>query len=269
VGRLVWGWELLLLILVVVLVHEAGHFAGMKLFGYADVDMFFIPLFGGAVSGRGADVPGYQRALVALMGPVPGLALGTGCLVAYWSTGLRPLWRLAQGFLLINAFNLLPFYPLDGGHLLGEVLFCRSRHAELLVRLASGALLALAGWLSGYWVLVALGVLAMLFSGGGFRTAGLVRRLRYSLPAGGLGAGRGIPPEAAATIIAEVRAAHPYLEEPADIAGKVEEVWEKLRVRPPGLLATVLILLFYCGLLLFVGLLLAAFCLQGSTGGAR
>jgi len=32
--------------------HELGHYVGMRIFGYRNVRMFFIPLFGAAVSGQ-------------------------------------------------------------------------------------------------------------------------------------------------------------------------------------------------------------------------
>jgi len=256
-GRIVWGWEILGLILIVVVVHEAGHFAGMKVFGYGDVSMFFIPLFGGAVSGRGTNVPGWKRALVALMGPVPGLALGVACWIAYSQTGVGFISRLAQGFLLINGFNLLPFYPLDGGHLLNEVLFCRSRYAELAVRLAGGALLALFGLLAGYWVLILLGAIAIFFSTGTFKVAGLAEKLRERLGPEVLTEAEAITPELAGPVIAEVRAEYPHLAEPVDIAHKVDEIWERLKTRPPGLLATLAILAFYLSLPVFVALAFA------------
>jgi len=36
------------LVLLVLFVHEAGHFLGMKAFGHKNVQMFFIPLMGAA-----------------------------------------------------------------------------------------------------------------------------------------------------------------------------------------------------------------------------
>lgn len=45
------SWFGIGLILVVIFIHELGHFAGMKLAGYRHVKMFFIPLLGAAVSG--------------------------------------------------------------------------------------------------------------------------------------------------------------------------------------------------------------------------
>ena len=35
----------LLLLVAVILFHESGHWVGMRLYGYRDVKMFFIPFF--------------------------------------------------------------------------------------------------------------------------------------------------------------------------------------------------------------------------------
>ena len=267
-GRFAWGWEVLLLLLAVVLLHEAGHFAGMKLFGYADVSMFFIPFLGGAASGRAEGVPGWRRAAVALLGPVPGLALGLALAAAAFVTGDRRLGLLATGFTLINAFNLLPFHPLDGGHLLGEVLYCRNRHAEFLVRAASGALLAAAGVLLRQWVLVPLGAWGTLSAGWDLRLAGAAERLGRALPGSVLDSagGGGMPPEALAAALAETHRTWPQLEAPADVALKVEALWSRAGRRPPGLLASAALLALYAGLLAVSVLALGVFLWTRETG---
>ncbi len=65
--------------------HELGHYVGMRMFGYRNVRMFFIPLFGAAVSGQKTNAKSYQEAIVSLLGPVPGLCLAIVLLVAAWS----------------------------------------------------------------------------------------------------------------------------------------------------------------------------------------
>jgi Zn-dependent protease len=269
-GRFAWGWETLLLLLVVVLLHEAGHYAGMKLLGYADVSMFFIPLFGGAASGRPEGVPGWRRAAVALLGPVPGLFLGLilALAAAWFKTDERLLGKLATGFILINAFNLLPFHPLDGGHLLGEVLYCRNRHAEFLVRAASGLALAAVGLWLKQWVLAGLGLWGLAWSGGNLRTAGAAERLAEALPetVPAPASPGGVPPEALSAAIAEVHRTWPYLETPADVALKVEALWDRASRQPPGLLASAALLALYAGLLAVSALALGAFLYGRATG---
>lgn len=67
----------LLILISVLLVHELGHYAGMRVFGYRNVQMFFIPLFGAAVSGHGIRASVARHATALLLGPVPGLLLGS------------------------------------------------------------------------------------------------------------------------------------------------------------------------------------------------
>lgn len=57
----------LALLIPVLFFHELGHWAGMRLFGFRDVKMFFIPFFGAAVSGRGQGVASWKEALGVLL----------------------------------------------------------------------------------------------------------------------------------------------------------------------------------------------------------
>jgi hypothetical protein len=107
-----------LLILVAVLaIHELGHLAAMKMSGYRDLQMFFIPLFGAAASGSETHPTGTRRAIVSLAGPVPGIAIGVVCAVLFQTTGSAFFMQSARAFLLVNTFNLLPVIPLLEGHL--------------------------------------------------------------------------------------------------------------------------------------------------------
>jgi len=48
----------------------------MKLFGYRDVQMFFIPMLGAAVSGVESNPSSVRKAIVSLLGPLPGIIIG-------------------------------------------------------------------------------------------------------------------------------------------------------------------------------------------------
>lgn len=120
----------IVIVIGVLFFHELGHLAGMKLFGYRDVRMFFIPLFGTAVSGKARRESGARQGLVSLMGPVPGIIAGFVVGVVHLGTGGELSAQIARTALIINAFNLLPFLPLDGGRLLEAVLFGRRPRVE-------------------------------------------------------------------------------------------------------------------------------------------
>jgi Zn-dependent protease len=119
-------------ILVVLIIHESGHFLFMKLFNYSNVKIFIVPLLGAFTSGKKQQVSQAQLSLIILAGPVPGIIIGS---VLFWinkDLQNETLKMLANTFLIINLLNCLPFYPLDGGRLI-ETLFFRENHIIRLV----------------------------------------------------------------------------------------------------------------------------------------
>lgn len=166
-GAALWstGFNLLALthwvlpLIGVLLFHELGHYAAMRLFGYRDVRMFFVPFFGAAVSGQKQAAPAWQQATVLLSGPLPGIVVGV-----LLST-LNPPWLTAPvAFLLIviNGFNLLPLSPLDGGRLLHALFLSRQPVWESLFLIVSGIGLAIVGWLTGSWLLGLIAVVCLV-----------------------------------------------------------------------------------------------------------
>ncbi|MFO0321092.1 MAG: site-2 protease family protein [Bacteroidota bacterium] len=114
-------------LLVVLLIHELGHFFAMKIFNYNQVKLFFIPLLGAYVSGKKTIVSQRQISIVILSGPLPGIIIGFSLFMTTFFIPNDQLMMLANIFLFLNLFNLLPFIPLDGGRLL-EVLFLKQNH---------------------------------------------------------------------------------------------------------------------------------------------
>lgn len=76
--------ENIFIIILVLLIHEAGHLIAMRMYGYKDVKMFFIPFIGAAVSGRNENVSSSKKAKISLAGPIPGLILVIVISVFYW-----------------------------------------------------------------------------------------------------------------------------------------------------------------------------------------
>lgn len=236
-----WEPEELAILVAVLLFHEAGHAAGMFLFGYKNVSMFFLPGFGAAVSGRKESAPAWQEALVSLAGPLPGLLLA----LALWPLNAA-LWQsqLVESLILylafLNALNLLPFYPLDGGHFFNHVLFSRHAYLEAAFSiLGVFGLVALAflleSWFIGIFSLLALSV--------------AIRSVKLRLIA------RDLEP---ADAEAPFRAGDPLLRQideqvrarldAKDLklrATGANQVLERMGRRPPGALATILLLLLY------------------------
>ncbi len=142
------------------LIHEAGHYLGMLFLGYTDLRIFFIPFFGGAVSGRcRTGENSWREAVVLLAGPLPGLVAGITwfALAPTHAQGDIAAWWL----IVLNGFNLLPLMPLDGGRILNLILFSRHYLLEMsFLTLTSIGLFLLGWWLHNY-LLGAVGIISL------------------------------------------------------------------------------------------------------------
>jgi Zn-dependent protease len=116
-----------IVLVLAVLFHEAGHMLGMWVFGFQNVKMYFIPFLGAVTSGRPVGAAPWKHALVSLLGPVPGLILGFAGLLRFSSYPTTIFLTAIQTLLFLNVFNLLPFGGLDGGRFLQTVIFSRHR----------------------------------------------------------------------------------------------------------------------------------------------
>jgi Zn-dependent protease len=149
----------LALLVLVILIHETGHWLGMKFFKYNDVQMFFIPGFGAAVSGTENNPCARQKAIVALLGPIPGIIIGLLCIVGYAVTK-QQLWSYSAAmFLVINSFNLLPITPLDGGRFVEALFFTKHPRAEVVFKAITALIM---GYLAYQWKSIGLGLLAYI-----------------------------------------------------------------------------------------------------------
>lgn len=111
----------LLILVIMLFIHEAGHYIGMWKFGYKNIKMFFIPLFGAAVNGY-ACVSVTKESIIYLLGPIPGILIGFVLGGFYFFTHDNIWFEAARIFITINTINLLPLFPLDGGQFLFGIL---------------------------------------------------------------------------------------------------------------------------------------------------
>jgi stage IV sporulation protein FB len=143
-------------VVIVLVIHEAGHFLTMKHYNYQDVKMFFLPFLGAYVSGEKEKVSQKQKALVIMAGPVPGIIIGLILNFIGWYTGTTELRYIANVFVLVNAFNLLPITPLDGGRLI-EVLFVGSKEIiQIIFILISILIMGIVIYLTESYILLLL-----------------------------------------------------------------------------------------------------------------
>lgn len=109
------SWEFGLGLVLLILVHEMGHFAEAKRQGLSPTLPQFVPFFGAYVRIRQAHLSPWGNALVSLAGPFVG---SIGAAIAWAASTLgdaQLLVGLANIGFFLNAINLLPIGFLDGG----------------------------------------------------------------------------------------------------------------------------------------------------------
>ncbi len=118
-----------------VLLHELGHSAVAKRFGY-EIDSITLWLLGGVASFTEFPENWRHELLIAVAGPIVSVLIGIGCYIVFLflGPGLQAA-QLVMGYLavlnvMLAIFNLLPAFPMDGGRIL-RALLARSRpHAK-------------------------------------------------------------------------------------------------------------------------------------------
>jgi Zn-dependent protease len=233
------SFRFLLALVPVLFFHEAGHYLAMRLCGYRNLRMFFIPGFGAAVTGRSFNVPGWKKVFVSLMGPVPGIIVGI--IAGLCGMAFKMPLAINAGLLLvaINGFNLLPVLPLDGGQVLQTILFSRHQALDIVFRsLAAVGLLGLGIVLkTKVFMYVAFGTFATLpFALKIGQVASQLRGERFEpLSADS----QTIPPATAAAIITKLKASNKKPLNNKILAQQTLQVFETLNTRPPGWLASI------------------------------
>lgn len=108
-------------LVLLILVHELGHYMAARQIGLDVGAPMFIPFVGAWISLKGVRLDPAAEAKVAISGPMLGSIAAFVCyLLAVGGQG-RIFMALAQAGFMINLFNLLPLGPLDGGRLAGVI----------------------------------------------------------------------------------------------------------------------------------------------------
>jgi Zn-dependent protease len=118
---LAFGWKLGVVFVLLILVHEMGHWVVLRGLGVRVSLPYFIPGLGAFVAQKEMTANNVQDAAAAIAGPAVGIA-GSAICQAYGIATGNPFWIVAAhiGYLL-NLFNLIPVLPLDGGRIAGSI----------------------------------------------------------------------------------------------------------------------------------------------------
>ncbi|MBM3456479.1 MAG: hypothetical protein FJX80_15320 [Bacteroidetes bacterium] len=152
-------FEFITHLVIVLIVHEFGHFIAMKRFRYKSVKMLFIPMMGAFVQGYKDKYSQRESLIVVLSGPIPGVLIGTMFFFTANYYQSSSLLNLSLLFLFLNTVNLLPLDPLDGGQLV-KLLAKKRRDLFLLVfAFTSSVVLIITGFVIKQWILMIFGFL--------------------------------------------------------------------------------------------------------------
>jgi Zn-dependent protease len=110
---LIWGWKFALGVVLLIFVHEMGHYLEAARERLNPSWPVFIPFLGAYVRHTGGNP--WQTTRVAIAGPILGGAGALACFVIGEASGSDLLIALAYFGFVLNLFNLIPIGILDGG----------------------------------------------------------------------------------------------------------------------------------------------------------
>ncbi|HKZ74542.1 MAG TPA: site-2 protease family protein [Steroidobacteraceae bacterium] len=114
---LVFGWWYAVGFVLLILVHELGHYVAARRIGLNAGLPTFIPFVGAWIELKDQPMSVSQEAYVAFAGPFIGTV---GATVLLWLAGQyesRLMLAVAYAGFIINLFNLVPIAPFDGGRI--------------------------------------------------------------------------------------------------------------------------------------------------------
>jgi Zn-dependent protease len=111
-----WGWKLAAGIVLSIYIHEMGHVAMLRHFGIPATAPMFIPGLGAFIRTKYYPKDVVADARVGLAGPIWGLGAALASHALFLFTH-HPIWSVIAFYgALINLFNLIPVWQLDGAH---------------------------------------------------------------------------------------------------------------------------------------------------------
>lgn len=113
----VFGWKYAVGFVLLLLIHELGHFIAARQQGL-DVGLpTFIPFVGAWVSLKDLPTNSEQQAYIGIAGPVAGSIAAFACYFLGQSQNSGLLLALSYSGFMLNLLNLMPLSALDGGHI--------------------------------------------------------------------------------------------------------------------------------------------------------
>jgi Zn-dependent protease len=110
---LIFGWKFAVGFVLLIFIHELGHYVEAKREGLSPKLPVFIPFLGAYVQYTRGNP--WQTVRVAIAGPILGGAAAAVCFAFAQSNDSRLLYALAYTGFFLNLINMVPFSIFDGG----------------------------------------------------------------------------------------------------------------------------------------------------------
>ena len=110
-----WGWRFAAGFVLSIYVHEIGHVVALRQFGISATAPMFIPGFGALVRLNQYPATPREDARVGIAGPIWGMFAALAAFLLALAFASPMLHAIAATAALINLFNLIPLWSLDGG----------------------------------------------------------------------------------------------------------------------------------------------------------
>lgn len=117
----IWGWPYAVGFVLLILVHELGHFVAARQRGLNVGAPAFIPFVGAWIQLKDMPHDAETEAYIGLAGPVAGTLAALACFEIARFTGSPLMLALSYSGFMLNLFNLLPLAPLDGGRVTAAI----------------------------------------------------------------------------------------------------------------------------------------------------
>lgn len=114
-----FGWRFGLVLVLLVLAHELGHYAAFRAYGLPVRLPVFVPFLGAFTAGAVPQGPEHG-AYIALAGPLVGLGLAAACYALGMTLPDRFWLACASVGAFLNLFNMIPIVPFDGGRVVAS-----------------------------------------------------------------------------------------------------------------------------------------------------
>jgi Zn-dependent protease len=153
-----YGWTFAVGMVFSIYIHEMGHVLMLRQYGIPASAPMFIPGFGAFIRLKQLRLTPIQDNSVGLAGPIYGLGAAAFALAAGYVTGAKAWDAIAHFGAIMNLFNLVPVWQLDGGRGFAS----QTRQQRMVILGVAGVL----WWLTGEVMLglITIGAVYRLFT---------------------------------------------------------------------------------------------------------